>query len=77
MAIPSTPLASRSSTDACCSAAVPSGLMRNSMSVFGSSAAAFSVPLRAIVQKSEALLVTKASFCRLSGLTSAEHERSN
>src|SRR6185369_3334002 len=47
----------------CCPAAVPSDVIRNSTSMPGISLAAFSVPLRAIVQKSEALLVTNASLC--------------
>src|SRR3954452_8630279 len=59
------PFASRSSITRCCSAAVPSDGMRNSTSILGISFAAFSVPLRAIVQKSEALFVTKASLCLL------------
>ena len=45
----------------CCPAAVPSELILNSISTLGNSAAAFSVPLRAIVQKSDVLLVTNAS----------------
>src|ERR1044071_222986 len=57
------PFASRSSITRCCSAAVPSDGIRNSTSILGMSFAAFSVPLRAIVQKSEALFVTKASRC--------------
>src|SRR6185436_13304655 len=65
MAMPFVPWASNASTIRCCSAAVLSELILNSMSAFGSSAAAFSVPLRAMVQKSEALLVTKASLWRL------------
>ena len=63
IAMPSMPFDNRSSTTRCCSAAVPSAGMRNSTSMFGISAAAFSVPLRAIVQKSDALLDTKASLC--------------
>src|SRR5205085_1323330 len=43
------------------SAAVPSAAMRNSTSTLSSSWSAFSVPRRAMVQKSDALLVTKAS----------------
>jgi len=46
-----------------CSAAVPSEGILNSTSMPGISFAAFSVPLRAMIQKSEALLVTKASLC--------------
>src|SRR5262245_31189706 len=57
------PLASRSSTRRCCSAAVPSAGILKSTSMSGISLAAFSVPLRAMTQKSEALLVTKASLC--------------
>ncbi len=45
-----------------CSAAVPSEGILNSTVTFASSASAFSTPLRAMVQKSEALLVTKASL---------------
>ena len=44
-----------------CAAAVPSP-RRNSTSTSGSPASAFSVPFRAIVQKSAALFVMKASF---------------
>jgi hypothetical protein len=44
----------------CCPAAVVSELILNSISTLGNSAAAFSVPLRAIVQKSDVLLVIKA-----------------
>src|SRR6185503_3033248 len=47
----------------CCSAAVPSDGILNSTSMLGISFAAFSVPLRAMIQKSEALFVTKASLC--------------
>src|SRR5262245_50325177 len=46
----------------CCSAAVPSAGILNSTCIPGSSWAAFSVPLRAMVQKSEELFVTKASL---------------
>src|SRR4030095_3757289 len=60
MAIPSTPFASRSSMMRCCPAAVGSELILNSISTFGNSALAFSVPLRAIVQKSDVLLVMNA-----------------
>src|SRR5215510_10198974 len=60
MAIPSTPFASRSSTMRCCPAAVGSELILNSISTLGNSAWAFSVPLRAIVQKSDVLLVMNA-----------------
>src|SRR5258705_6415425 len=60
MAKPATPFVNRSSTIRRCSAAVPSAGIRNSTSTFGSSVPAFSVPRRAIVQKSEALLVTNA-----------------
>src|SRR5215510_14489761 len=60
MAIPSAPFASRSSTMRCCPAAVGSELVLNSISTLGNSAWAFSVPLRAIVQKSDVLLVMNA-----------------
>jgi hypothetical protein len=60
--MPSMPLASKSSMMRFCSAAVPSEGILNSTEVSANSSSAFSVPLRAIVQKSEALLVTKASF---------------
>src|SRR6266508_1139290 len=60
MAIPSTPFASRSSTMRCCPAAVVSELILNSISTLGNSALAFSVPLRAYVQKFDVLLVTNA-----------------
>src|SRR5262245_5944049 len=62
MAIASTPFVNRSSTTRCCSAAVPSAVILNSASTSGSSASAFSTPRRAIVQKSEELLVTNASL---------------
>src|ERR1043165_1525979 len=57
------PLASRSSTRLCWAAAVPSDGILKSTSMLGRSLAAFSVPLRAITQNDEALLVTKASLC--------------
>src|SRR6185369_12903781 len=63
MAIPLTPFASRSSMMLCCSAAVPPAGILNSTSMSGISFAAFSVPLRAMVQNSDGLLVTKASLC--------------
>src|SRR5687767_303375 len=56
------PLASRSSMMRCCSAALPSAGARNSIEIPGISFSAFSVPLRAISQKSEVLLGTKASL---------------
>src|SRR3954470_24334855 len=62
MAMPSTPLASRSSTIRFCPAAVPSP-SRNSTAISARSASAFSVPFRAMVQKSAALFVTNASVC--------------
>src|SRR5688500_2558636 len=63
MAIPLMPFASRSSMMRCCSAAVPSAGIRKSTWMPGISLTAFSVPLRAMTQKSEALLGTKASLC--------------
>src|ERR1051325_10712990 len=62
------PLASRSSTRLCWAAAVPSDGILNSTSMFGRSLAAFSVPLRAITQNGDALLVTKASLCLVPAL---------
>src|SRR6266576_3806055 len=62
MAMPAMPLASRSSTIRFCSAAVPSAGILNSTSTAGSSLSACSTPLRAMDQKSDALLVTKASL---------------
>src|SRR3954451_7116264 len=44
-----------------CSAAVPSASIRNSAETSASSASAFSTPRRAIVQKSDELLVTNAT----------------
>jgi len=61
MAMSSTPLASRSSRIRFCAAAVPSP-SRNSTVTPGNSASAFSVPFRAMVQKSAALFVMKASL---------------
>src|SRR5438034_6939063 len=62
MAMPPMPLASRSSTIRLCSPAVPSDGILNSTSTSASSRSACSHPFRAIVQKSAALLVTKATF---------------
>src|SRR5947208_14616211 len=62
MAMPPMPLASRSSTIRLCSPAVPSDGILNSTSTSASSRSACSHPCRAIVQKSAALLVTKATF---------------
>src|SRR5436190_16221816 len=62
MAMPPMPLASRSSTIRRCSPAVPSDGILNSTSTSASSRSACSHPFRAIVQKSAALLVTKATF---------------
>src|SRR5262249_49778252 len=45
-----------------CSAAVPSDVILNSAETSGNSLSAFSTPRRAIVQKSEELLVTNASL---------------
>src|SRR4029453_12622848 len=66
MGIPSMPAESRSSRIRVWVAAVPSSGILNSTDTFFSSSEAFLVPARAIVQKSEALLVTKASFSFLS-----------
>src|SRR5437870_3121822 len=52
----------RSSMMRRCSAAVPSDGILNSSSTLGSSEPACSHPLRAMVQKSAALLVTKATL---------------
>src|SRR5215831_17459541 len=62
MAIPSTPFVTRSSMIRFCSAAVPSDVILNSAVISGNSLSAFSTPRRAMVQKSEELLVTNASF---------------
>src|SRR5262245_32955122 len=62
MAIPSTPFVTRSSMIRFCSAAVPSDVILNSAVISGNSLSAFSTPRRAMVQKSEELLVTKARF---------------
>src|SRR6266853_374522 len=70
--MPRTPLVSKSSTMRRCSAAVPSA-RRNSTVAFGSSFAAASVPLRAMVQKSASLLVTNASFTELASGLDDEH----
>src|SRR5688572_13591019 len=47
----------------CCSAAVPSAGARNSTLIPEISFSAFSVPFRAMTQKSDVLLGTKASLC--------------
>src|SRR5215467_124651 len=62
MAIPSRPLAIKSSTIRRCSAAVPSEGILNSTFTSGSSAAACSVPRLAMVQKSAELFVTNAMW---------------
>src|SRR6185503_7956286 len=62
MAIPAIPFAIRSSMILLCSAAVPSEGILNSTSTLSSSRSAASQPLRAIVQKSEALLVTNETL---------------
>src|SRR5438876_573543 len=59
--MPSTPLASKSSTIRFCAAAVPSPSW-NSTVTSGNSTSAFSVPLRAIDQKSLGVLVMNASL---------------
>src|SRR6185369_17108379 len=71
MAMPFTPFASRSSMMLCCSAAVPPAGILKSTWMSGISFAAFSVPLRAMVQNSDALLVTKASLCFVPALPPA------
>src|SRR6266403_5321336 len=65
--MPLTPLTSRSSKIRVCSAAVPSAGILNSSLTFGTSLTACSQPARAIVQKSDGLLVKNA---RLRGLES-------
>src|SRR5262245_29173321 len=60
--MPSTPLVIKSSMMRFCSAAVPSEVILNSTVISGNSLSAFSTPRRAMVQKSEELLVTNASF---------------
>src|SRR5258708_933229 len=59
------PFTSRSSKIRVCSAAVPSAGIRKSTVIFGTSFCACSQPARAIVQKSEALLVKKATLTAL------------
>ena len=61
-AMPSTPLARRSSRMLCCSAALPLEGMRKSTSTLPSSLAASLQPARAMVQKFAALLETNASL---------------
>src|SRR2546421_696057 len=72
--MPLMPLASKSSRIRRCSAAVPSPGILNSTSTSGSSLSAFSQPFRAIVQKSEALLVTKATLNFLEELVVFEQD---
>src|SRR5436190_16264588 len=72
MAMPETPFAMRSSMMRRCSAAVPSDGILNSTSTLASSASACSQPLRAMVQKSAALFVTKASLNLFAGTPAGE-----
>src|SRR5690242_14604486 len=82
IAMPCTPRVRRSSIIRFCSAAVGSAAILNSADTSASSLSAFSTPFRAIVQKSELLLVTKASFnslgaSALSTLGAELHEHRN
>src|SRR5258708_12370747 len=61
-AMPSTPLATRSSRICRCSAELPVGVMRKSTSTSPSSFADSLQPARAKVQKFTAVLLTNASF---------------